>query len=234
VSSEPIVVRFERPPRPPRPPRSNGRAVPTEASWGGAIFAALPDFIIAGLFVYTWLHPMGIHPQMVKRLVGVIALEFIVVHSAPFTGLVASSDLPWPKRIGALVGLGALYMLFAWGFSAAVDSSWPMIAFFALMLNRMLGVVIGAVPSDAQKYYMASCWIVGAIAYLGATFATVAAPLPSFGITPAVIAAQHFTVGGEWPEQPYRAIALGALYFTIVGIWQIAALPLSLRLARNS
>lgn len=210
-----------------------GDGAPRDASWGGAIIAALPDFILAGLFVYTWLHPMALHPLMVKRLVGVVALEFIVVHSAPFAGLVATSDAAWPKRIGALIGLGALYMLFAWGFAVAFDSSWPMVAFFALMLNRMLGVLIGAVPGESQKKFMASCWVVGAIAYLGSTFATVATPLPTLGVTPAVIAAQHFTIGGIWPEQPYRALALGAMYFTLVGVWQIAAIPMMLRTSRE-
>lgn len=205
----------------------------TDAQVGGAIFGALPDFLIAALFAWTWLHPMAIHPLMVKRLVGVILLEFIVVHSAPFTGIVVLSGMPKPKRIGALVGLGALYMLFAWGFAAAMDSSWPMVAFFALMLNRTLGVLVGAVPSAAQKTYMGACWVGGAVAYLFGTFATAETHLPVFGITPAVIAAQHFTVGGLWTEAPYRPLALGVLYYTAIGIWQLAAVPISLRLTRS-
>ena len=36
-----------------------------------------------------------------------------------------------------------------------------------------------------------------------------------------VIASQEFSVGGEWPEQPYRVMALGALYFTGLGLFAI-------------
>jgi hypothetical protein len=53
------------------------------------------------------------------------------------------------------------------------------------------------------------------------TRTTLAYDIPPLGVTPEVIAAQEFSVGGEWPEQPYRVMALGALYFTGLGLFAI-------------
>jgi hypothetical protein len=191
---------------------------------GGAILSALPDFGLAAVCCYTWLHPMAFDPMLVKRLTALTLLEFIIVHSAPFAGLVALSDLKTIPKTGALLGLGAFYMLFAWGFAVSFDSNWPMVAFFALMLNRLLPVFLGAVPSNAQKAYMASCWIIGAMAYLGTVAAAATLSIPPLGITPEVIAAQHFTTGGLWPEQPYRPLFMGTVYYAIVGTWEIVGM----------
>jgi hypothetical protein len=173
--------------------------------------SALPDFLLSAVCLYTWPHPMTFDPQLVKRLTVLTLLEFVIVHSAPFTGLVALSELKTILKTAALVGLGAFYMLFAWGFSVGFDSNWPAIAFFALMLNRLLPVLLGAVPSSAQKTFMATCWGLGVVAYLGTIFAAALLPIPALGITADVIAAQHFTSGGMWPEQPYRALFMGTV-----------------------
>jgi len=202
-----------------------------QASMGGAVLSAIPDFLLAGVCLFTWLRPMAIDPYLVKRLTTLTLLEFIVVHSAPFSGIVALSDMKRLAKAGALTGLGAFYMLFAWGFSAGSDSNWPMVAFFALMLNRLLPVLLGVIPSEAQKGYMASCWIVGVAAYLGTIFTAALVAVPALGVTADVIKAQRFSSGGMWPEQPYRALFMGMLYFTIVGVWEIAGVPLVMRRA---
>jgi hypothetical protein len=188
---------------------------------GGAILSALPDFLLAGACLLIWVSPTTFDPLMVRRITELTLLEFIVVHSAPFAGIVALSGLRLLPKVAALVGLGALYMLFAWGFAAAFESDWPMIAFFALMLNRLLPVLLGVVPSAAQRNYMISCWVVGAIAYLLTVFAAALLPIPALGVTPAIIEAQQFTAGGLWTAEPFRPLFMGALYFGIVGVWEI-------------
>ncbi len=205
-----------------------------QASIGGAILSAIPDFVLAGVCLFTWLRPMAIDPLLVKRLTALTLLEFIVVHSAPFTGIVALSEMKTLRKTAALVGLGAFYMLFAWGFAAAFDSRWPMIAFFSLMLNRLLPVLLGVVPGETMKSYVVSCWVVGAIAFLGTVFAAAALPIPPLGITADVIAAQGFTTGGLWPEQPYRPLFMGMLYFTIVGVWEIVGMRVVMRRAQRA
>ncbi|MCC6930010.1 MAG: hypothetical protein IT359_13590 [Gemmatimonadaceae bacterium] len=203
-------------------PASNTAIV--QASVGGAVLSAIPDFLLAGVCLFTWLRPMAIDPFLVKRLTTLTLLEFIVVHSAPFTGIVVLSDMKRVRKVGAVAGLGAFYMLFAWAFSAGTDSNWPMVAFFALMLNRVLPVLAGAIPSEAQRTYMATCWGVGVVAYLVTVFMAVLLPIPALGVTPDVIAAQRFTSGGLWPEQPWRPLFMGTVYFTLVGTWEIAGM----------
>ncbi|MGQ0646575.1 MAG: hypothetical protein ACT4P7_03330 [Gemmatimonadaceae bacterium] len=74
----------------------------------------------------------------------------------------------------------------------------------------------------AQATYLGSCWIVGGLAYLFGVFFAVIAPIPPFGVTADVIRAQPFTTGGLFPEQPHRALAFGAIYFGVVGSWEVA------------
>jgi hypothetical protein len=210
-------------------PTTSTESAERDASLGGAVLSAIPDFLVAGLFVWTWVRPMAFYPLMVRRLTILTLLEFVVVHSAGFCGVVALSSLPAPRKVLALVGLGSIYMLFAWGFALSADSNWPLVAFFGLMLNRLLGVLVGATPSAARVRYLGACWVGGAAFYLFGIFASVLLPVPALGITPDVVAAQHFDGGGIFPEQPYRAIAFGALYFTLIGVFEIVAARVALR-----
>lgn len=192
-----------------------------QGSLAAGVFSALPDILLAGFFVFTWVNPLAFDTLTVKRLTALTLLEFIVMHSAPFSGLIALSPMARKTKVFALLGLGCFYMLFAYGFAKAFDSSWPVYSFVGLMLNRLLGVVVGAVPRGAYAGYLTSCWIVGALTYLLAIAFAAVAPLPRLGVTPEVVAAQHFVVQGLWPEQPHRALAFGAIYFGVVAVWEI-------------
>ena len=79
----------------------------------------------------------------ISSIVPTMLLEFIVVHSAAFTGQVIVGAAARAAKVRSLVGMGLFYSLFAGGIGAAFHTAWPLVAFWLLMLNRMSGVLLG-------------------------------------------------------------------------------------------
>jgi hypothetical protein len=188
----------------------------------GALVSAVPDFAMACVFYVTWIAPTTFGETMVAHLVLVMLLEFLVVHSAAFMAFAVYGGGTRPQRIAMMLGLTAFYAIFALAFSAGFDTWWPAQAMAVLALNRSLPLLLGALPDERELDTLMAAWAVSVIFYLGGASLTIIRPVPPFGITPEVIAAQGFTVGGEWPEQPYRPIAFGVLYFTAQGLFELA------------
>ncbi len=188
----------------------------------GALLSAIPDFAAAAVFYVTWIAPTTFGETMVAHLVLVMLLEFLVVHSTAFMGFAVYGAGSRRQRLGMMLGLTALYALFAFGFSAGFGTWWPVQAMALLALNRSLPLLLGALPDARELDTLMAAWAVSVIFYLGGVTLTLMQPVPPYGITPEVIAAQGFQVGGEWPEQPYRPIAFGVLYFTAQGLFELA------------
>ena len=187
-----------------------------------AIIAAAPDFGLAALFLATWIAPGIVGAHRIGTLLLVMLLEFIVVHSAGFMGAAVAGAGTRLQRLTWILGLGVLYTLFVGAFAAAFGAWWPLGAFWALTLNRLLGALLGQVPSEDGKLFMMRSWAVGVMAYLGAVFATVLLPVPEFGIDASVRAAANLPGGGLWIEEPQRVIAAGFLYFAALGLSELA------------
>lgn len=202
-----------------------------------AIVAALPDFGLAALFLATWIAPDLVGAHRIGTLLLVMLLEFIVVHSAGFMGAAAFGEGGRAQRLTWILGLGVFYTVFVGAFGAAFGTWWPLGAFWALVLNRLLGVLVGQVPSDEGKMLIMRGWAVSVMAYLGAVFATVLLPVPELGIDARVRAAANLSGGGLWIDEPQRVIAAGFLYFTVLGLSELAShgwLPMPGHDARRS
>jgi len=187
-----------------------------------SVLAALPDFGLAGLYLTTWIAPWVVGPERIGHLLLIMLLEFIVVHSAGFMGAAAIGAGSRWQRLKWIVGLGGFYTLFVGAFAAAFGTWWPLGAFWALTLNRLLGVLLGQVPSDEGKMFIMRGWAVGVMAYLGAVFATTLLPVPALGVTADVRAAADLPGGGLWIDEPQRVIAAGFLYFFALGLSELA------------
>jgi hypothetical protein len=176
---------------------------------------ALPDLAFSVVFLVTWIRPDALGEFMVRWLLLVMLMEFIVLHSAALMGTVALAPGSRARRGLAILGFAVLYTLFAGAFSLAFKSWWPLASFWALTLNRLLGVLIGQVPDEEQKAFVMRGWSAGIAFYVLGCFATVFLPVPALGLTPAVVAAQHIPGKGLWVEQPHKVIAFGFLYFLL-------------------
>lgn len=177
------------------------------AAWGGAWHAG-----IAGLYVFTWFNPEALDPRMVHKLTFLMMIEFLAVHSAGM--LVAAGIIPRKiHRALALAGLMLFYVLLALGFSAGYGGPWPLYGFLILAMPRLPGLVMnGLEPVDMGLAI--GQWAAMTFLFLVAVFSTLIFTPPAFGITAEVIANQEFAMEGLWPEEPYRVVAAGAIYFS--------------------
>ena len=187
-----------------------------------ALLGALPDFSLAFLFLSTWLHPLARRELMVRDLTALMLLEFVVMHSSMLMFFSVLSDEPKRTKVAILLGGSAVYALFAAAFAASFHSWWPFLSFWMLTANRLASVLLGAAPDSRQRALTRQTWVVSVAAYLFGTAVTASVVVPALGVTPEVIARQHFSGGGLWIDEPYRCLAFGALYFGVQGLSGVA------------
>jgi hypothetical protein len=120
-----------------------------------------------------------------------------------------------------MLKFGVFYTLFIAGWALAFRAWWPLVAFWGLTLNRMLGVIMGQAPTGEERRFIKAGWAVGAMCYLGAVFATSILPVPRLGISPEVVDAAGLPGSGLWIEQPYRVLAAGMVYFAAVAMSEL-------------
>jgi len=193
-----------------------------------ALINATPDFLTAGAFLVTWIVPTAFGLGTVKRLEQMMLIEFIVIHSAAFMGtfLLASAGKVW--RVAGILGGAAFYgvvgtMGVAGMMGVVLHEMWPAVAFVWLSLNRLLGVLLGQVPDARGADFIKAGWAASVVFFVGGAFLTIPMAIPALGITPAVIAAQHYPIGGLWMTHPERLLVWGMLYFILTGCWEMYA-----------
>lgn len=184
----------------------------------GSVLSAVPDFGLAALALITWIDPKRMGEHWVGWFLTLMLLEFIVVHSAAFLGSVAFSDKPRDVRVRQTLGLAAMYTLFVSGFALASKAWWPLLTFWGLIVNGLLGILFGAAPSGEEKQYAAQSWAAGAMFYLGGVFLTVFIPLPRLGVRSSMLGPVGENSSGVWVTDPHRVLAFAVLYFTAVGL----------------
>ena len=186
-----------------------------------AVVSALPDLMLGATFLITWVSPYALREKMVAYLMLLMILEFIIVHSSAFMGRVMVGPLQRGRKSVTLLGLGGLYTLFVGGFALAFKAWWPLVTFWGLTLNRLLGVLLGQPPSGEEKTFVQYGWAASVMFYVLFVFATTLLPIPALGITAEVVRAQDLPGSGLWIDQPQRVVAFGFLYFTATGLSEL-------------
>jgi hypothetical protein len=181
------------------------------------LLTAALSFATAGFFLIAWQAPLAFEDgAWVKLGVGVILAEFLVIHSGT---IVTELAVRGAHRAG-LVAVIAVYGLFAlglwWAFGGA-EIGWLLIG---LMLAR--GQALFHRPTVLDLAYSRRRSILSALLFLGLGGASVAAPLPPGGIDAALLdTLWPDRGGGVWEAEPWRALAMGAFYFTILGMVEL-------------
>lgn len=201
------------------------------------------ELAIVAVFVTTWIAPVTLGEEMVARLIYVMLLEFLIVHATGFFSVIGAlgdgADAVAGRRTRALayLGLFAFYGIIVTGFALGLGSSWPVVAFAMLMLPRFPALVLDPPDFDGQFRVMAQ-WAAMTALFLFGAFLSIVDGLPTLGITPDVVAAQGFTTGGLWLEEPHRVMVFGVFYFTgqavMVLIIEGSALRAAIRSAREA
>jgi hypothetical protein len=186
-----------------------------------AVVNALPDFAFAAVFLVTWFAPGALGAGTVERLLLVMMLEFVIIHSAAFMGTLALRPADRGRKSLSMVALGFFYSIFAGAMSLAFRTWWPLAAFWVQTGNRLLGVLSGRPPAGTERAQVMSSWVVSVVLYLGCVGVTSVLPIPPLGLTAPVIDALHLPGSGVWVDEPYRVIAFGFLYFALTGWWEL-------------
>jgi hypothetical protein len=196
------------------------------------VVSAVPDLLLAASFLAAWVNPATRGVPTVRRLVMIILLEFFIVHSSGFMSAIAVGDRERRTTITMTLGLGAFYTLFLAAFSAGFGDWWLLGSFWLLMGNRLLGLILGQSPDEKRQSFIMGSWAVSVAAYLLAVSIGAVSEPPALGVTASVIHAQGFTIGGLWTEKPQTALAAGAIYFAIMGAWELLIPPVVFRRER--
>lgn len=184
------------------------------------LISAVPDFALAAVFYITWNAPYTFGTHTVHHLVFVMLVEFLVVHATGFMGAISARGTGKWERIGMFSALSLFYVLMAAGFAASYQGIWPIVAMIYLLGSKIPNIMFRPTSDDAMMGVMAN-WAAMVCLYLFGCMYALTAGVESRGITPEVIAAQGFDVGGEFPEKPYIVMVFGAVYFTGMGILSI-------------
>jgi len=158
----------------------------------------------------------------VRLGVGLLLLEFILLHSGAFMIGVLGQRQNLGQRLKLAGGLLAFYSTMVWAFALSLDTPALLWIFAGIIIGRSLNLLLN--PQASRRAIMARSAL-GVVLYLLVVFATVFLPIPELGITASVLnEAYPERGGGLWEREPERALAGAALYFLVIGFAEITVL----------
>ncbi len=192
-------------------------------TWGdrlGCLWSAGSCWFMSWLFVTAWWWPRRLEDgTWVKLGVGILILEFILIHAGAFLNNLMTQKAGG-GRTKALLGLTAFYSLFGMAIAFAFRSWWLFGTFVSVMAGRMWSVIAGQDEigrAISQRRVAAS-----AMLFLLLTFATVFVSVPEGGIDRPLLREVWPARGhGLWETKPERALAMGAVYFLLLGLVEL-------------
>jgi hypothetical protein len=183
--------------------------------------SAMPELFASALYFVAWFSPASLSSEVLRSLVLAMLVEFLVLHSTAFLTVFAATRVASPKRAGlAILGLGALYFLFAGGFALAFHSWMPIYVIGWLVGSRLVTLVIDPRGEDESGRQM-GMWALGTALYLLLAFATTIPPIPALGLDDTAVARMDLPGSGLWISEPQRPIAMGAFYFGLLGLAEL-------------
>lgn len=191
--------------------------------WVAAIATTVPCFYLSWVLANVWHDPMAWNDGSWVRLgVGLLLLEFILLHSGAFMVGVLGQQQNSKQQFKVAATLLTFYTLVVWGFAMSLDTPALLWIFAGIIMGRSLNLLLN--PEDSKQALMARSGI-GVLLYLLVVFGTVFLPIPELGITGSVLNEVYPDRGGGlWERQPERAIAGAALYFFLIGLAEITVL----------
>ncbi len=188
------------------------------------IAAAAPQLVAAFAYLAVWISPQSFDPSLLKILMLGMVIEFLLIHSFAFMGLLSQPDDHTDtkrkrgrfRRSLVVLGFGLFYLGFAAALAMAFDSTGPVWTFGWLILSRLASVWFGGASSFEASQRAMSRWGISVLLYILGVVMTSLLPLPRLGLTPDVIATLGIPGSGLWVDSPQKLLAFGALYFGLL------------------
>ncbi|MBI4977495.1 MAG: hypothetical protein HZC28_08440 [Spirochaetes bacterium] len=183
------------------------------------VVSGLPCILMGARLALVWKDPLRYEKGRWVRLgVGIMVMEFIVVHSGMMmAGYLQKINKP-DYGIAPLIIMLLVYALFVVTISLGFKSRSLMISFASIIAGRFTAFALS--PSGANAFvFMQSA--VSMSLYMLAVILSLTG-LPRLGITEAL--AKDLMKGsgsGLWVEKPHRAIGAAAFYFFALGLADI-------------
>lgn len=193
---------------------------PTWGDWLSGFWTAGSCWFMGGLFITAWWWPRQLEDgAWVKLGVGILVLEFILIHAGAFLNHLMTRKAGW-ARTKSLLGLLALYTVFGLAIALAFRSWWLLGSFALVMTGRVWSLYAG---EDAMGRAISQRRVVAsALLFLLLTFATIFIPVPAGGIDRWLLQEVWPARGhGLWEQSPERALAMGAAYFFLLGLVEL-------------
>lgn len=178
------------------------------------------DVLIAAAFMATWLDPDGRWARPVGFLLLTMLFEFIAIHSSAFMGSVWLGDGDRAKKFRVMVSLAGFYLLFVAGYALAFRSWIPIVAFGALVVNRLMSLLLDPSPDEDTKERVERGWARATVFYVGFAGITTLFPIPRFGLDDAAVRAADLSGSGAWIDEPHRVVAFGFAYFALTALFE--------------
>ncbi|MCF7220677.1 hypothetical protein [Marilutibacter chinensis] len=180
--------------------------------------SALPDAVTAGFFALVWIAPQVPGAGAIRTGMLMMLVEFVLLHASAMIGSIALNASSSPRRkLTAVGGFAALYLLFIAAWAWQFRAWWPLVAFGWLVVGKAW-LVMQPLPRQDRRQMMQSEWAIGVMAYLAGTFATVFLPIPRLGMDPAIVAEAALPGSGLWVSSPHTVIAFGVFYFGVLAV----------------
>lgn len=191
------------------------------------LLAGVPDAVTSCWCLLVWIDPLQVGTDAVKGVVLMMLMEFILLNATGFfTAIPFMVDLGRRIRLAMLLGLCAVYLVLIAAFAMPFHALWPYAAFGWLALGKVIWILRNRRVNGNDQMWLMGGWAYSVAAYLAAVGAGVTLHLPTFGIVPALVPSLHMPGGGEWMDNPHKAVASGVFYFAALALfkWFHAAL----------
>ncbi|HEB82671.1 MAG TPA: hypothetical protein ENJ11_07405 [Gammaproteobacteria bacterium] len=188
--------------------------------WLAVLASAIPYLYLSWVLLDVWRFPMQWdNGRWVPFAVGLLVLEFILLHSGVFIATLAAESRDTKKQIKIFLGLLLFYGLMTYGIARSTGSNELMLIFASVMLGRFISSVL--LREGGRDEYMKRAAL-GIVLYLLLTAASIFLPVPELGITSSVLAEVYPDRGGGiWEREPERAIAMACIYFCLLGLAEL-------------
>ncbi len=172
-------------------------------------------------FLATWIEPTALGDGMMKYFALIMLMEFITIHSAGFLGFVIISGKTKFQKISRVIGLGIFYSFFISSFTMPSGELWPLVTFWLLLFNRILGVLVGETSETSLQIIVIARWTWSLFCYVISMVISMKLPMPQFGWVDGI--SQQMGPGGAgiWYEQPHTLLAAGFMYFLLASIFEM-------------
>jgi hypothetical protein len=183
------------------------------------VMIGLPDAITSLWCLWVWVDPFALGTEAVKCVVLMMLMEFILLNATGFfTAIPFMISLGRRIRYAMLLGLCAVYLTLIAGFAMQFHAIWPYFSFAWLAAAKLGWIARNRRVSSNEQMWLMGAWAISVVAYLGAVGVGVTQTLPRLGITAAIVPLLHLSGGGQWVDEPHRAVASAVFYFAAMAV----------------